>query len=124
MWNGNVTIYSPNGDPMESFHADDIICIYAGAFPTVCFVKGKYDYNDPSKVEVIMETNLPFIMEGKSDVKNSYQPKYIGKLYASNGKVVKEFNYAMRRFVYIWEYELDGENKIYTSFLSLQKEIK
>lgn len=120
MWNGEVTLYSPNGDPIQSFHADDMIPMYAEHPPVIAFIKGAIDPSDPTKHSIIMETNVPFVMEINGE-KRSHAAQFSVRLIAANGKVVREFVYTMRRYIFgIWEYVLCDGNLLCTSFPSIQ----
>ena len=90
-WSGNVTLYSQNGKLLKSFHAADTIIIYADVPSAVCFVNGRK--------EVIMQTNLPFIMDCERDEETERISREVPtsdsmvKLMAMGGNIVREFRF-------------------------------
>jgi hypothetical protein len=105
-WSGQVTVFSPNGTPIESFHAD--ITSHYPDGKLVDFLLGE-DASRPTKH--IMETTLPFICEGDETQrlefrrKDYYKNTYHVTVWAGDGKIVREFDCASAHNIQgLWQF--------------------
>ena len=107
-WAGNVTIYTPAGEVLQTLHTNDVITMYTSFPPVVAFTKGDRDTN--GEREIILTTNLPFIV----DCPDNLDPDAVqghkdeATLLAIGGKVV-------RVFLYFKYYQCAGMNIYHTA---------